>query len=1096
MREATSTALRSHRRLIFLCLIIISAFMLWRTAAPVRGYAPPTELFFSEYIEGTSNNKALEIYNGTGAAINLGANGYNVQMYFNGSATAGLTINLTGTVAAGDVFVLAQSSASAAILAQADQTNGAGWFNGDDAVVLRKGTTVIDVIGQIGFDPGTEWGTGLVSTADNTLQRKSTVCAGDSNGADVFNPATEWDGLATDSFGGLGAHTTNCSGGDQAPAVTTTIPANNATNVAANADLTINFTEPVNVAGAWFTINGSSSGAHTAVVSGGPTSFTLNPDLDFALGETVTVTVVASQATDQDADDPPDNPVSDFVFSFAIVPPATPLKAVHEIQGASHLSPLAAARVRTRGIVTAERSNGYWIQDPNPDADEATSEGLFVFTDSAPAVNVGDEVEVTGTVTEFRPGGASSGNLTITEITSPSTVVNSSGNALPPPVVIGAGGRVPPQAVIEDDASGNVETSGVFDPATDGIDFYESLEGMRVQVNDALVVGPRTSNGEIAVVGDNGAQASVLTARGGIVIRPGDFNPERIIVDDVIIATPSAVVGDRFPGAMIGVLDYSFGNFKLLATSLPALVPGNLARESTAPAGVNQISIASFNVQNLDPNDPASRFNELAALIINNLAAPDILAVEEIQDNSGATNNSVVAADLTFSTLIAAISNAGGPAYDYRQIDPVNNQDGGEPGGNIRVGYLFRTDRGLSFIDRPGGTATAATTIVAGPSGAELSLSPGRVDPTNPAFTSSRKPLAGEFEFNGHRLILVANHWVSRGGDQPLFGNNQPPVLSSQVQREAQATAVRNFVDAILAVDPDANVVVLGDLNEFQFFTPVDTLRNAGLNVLIDTLPPAERYTYNFEGNSQALDHILVSDSLYARPFEYDIVHFNSEYIVRASDHDPPVVRITLNDPPTVDAGGPYVVKEGGTVEVAATGNDPEGGALSFAWDLDNNGTFETPGQTAIFQGIDAPATHTIKVRVTDNGGLTAVASATVTVIYDFSGFFTPISDPPAVNRAKAGSAVPIKFSLRGDQGLDILAAGSPQSREADCDTWAPIGPAEQIDLPGQSGLRYDPRADQYILIWKTEKEWSGTCRQLIVQLKDGTVYRANFSFK
>ena len=143
-------------------------------AGPAQA-APPTELFFSEYVEGSSNNKALEIYNGTGAPINLAAGGYKVEMYFNGAATPGLTINLVGTVAAGDVFVLANSSASAAIKAQADLLNGSGWFNGDDAVVLRKGSTVVDVLGQIGFDPGTEWGSGLTSTADNTLRRKAAI---------------------------------------------------------------------------------------------------------------------------------------------------------------------------------------------------------------------------------------------------------------------------------------------------------------------------------------------------------------------------------------------------------------------------------------------------------------------------------------------------------------------------------------------------------------------------------------------------------------------------------------------------------------------------------------------------------------------------------------------------------------------------------------------------------------------------------------------------------------------------------------------------------------------------------------------------------
>jgi hypothetical protein len=184
------------------------------TASPLHVCATPgpiTGLFFSEYIEGSSYNKALEIYNGSGSAVDLAAGSYNIQMFFNGSASAGLTINLTGNVAGGDVYVVAHSSANATILAQADQTNGAGWFNGNDAVVLRKGSTILDAIGQVGFNPGTEWGTGLTSTADNTLQRKSSICSGDMDASDVFDPAVEWDGYATNSFDGLGSHTANCT---------------------------------------------------------------------------------------------------------------------------------------------------------------------------------------------------------------------------------------------------------------------------------------------------------------------------------------------------------------------------------------------------------------------------------------------------------------------------------------------------------------------------------------------------------------------------------------------------------------------------------------------------------------------------------------------------------------------------------------------------------------------------------------------------------------------------------------------------------------------------------------------------------------------
>lgn len=179
---------------------------------PSPAAAAGSELFFSEYIEGSSNNKALEIYNGTGGAVDLVAGDYNVQMYFNGSTSPGATFSLAGTVAPGDVFVLAHSAASPGIVAQADQISGAGFFNGNDAVALRKGTTIIDVIGQIGFNPGAEWGTGLISTANNTLRRASAVCAGDPDGSDAFDPTFEWDGFAQDTFDGLGAHTASCGG--------------------------------------------------------------------------------------------------------------------------------------------------------------------------------------------------------------------------------------------------------------------------------------------------------------------------------------------------------------------------------------------------------------------------------------------------------------------------------------------------------------------------------------------------------------------------------------------------------------------------------------------------------------------------------------------------------------------------------------------------------------------------------------------------------------------------------------------------------------------------------------------------------------------
>jgi predicted extracellular nuclease len=722
---------------------------------------------------------------------------------------------------------------------------------------------------------------------DNTLRRRSPIEAGDSNPADAFDPAIEWNGFAVDTFDGLGSH----SIGDEAPFVSATTPGSGATDVASGTNVEITFSEAVDVTGSWFSISCGTSGAHTASVSGGPQSFTLNPDSDFATSETCTVTVFASQVTDQDASDPPDNMAGNHAFTFTTVLAVTP---IHEIQGASHRSPKAGMAVKTQAIVTAVGSNGFWMQEPDAeaDADPATSEAIFVFTSSAPTVAVGDSVEVTGNVSEFRPGGSSSTNLTTSEIVSPAITVLSSGNGLPAPTVIGSGGRTPPSEVIEDDAAGSVETSGSFDPAQDGIDFYESLEAMRVQVNNPVAASARTSFGEIAVLADDGADASVRTPRGGIVVRSGDFNPERIILDDVLSSTPTVNTGDHFSGAALGVLDYSFGNFKLLPTSALSGVSSGLARETVAPAGTGEISFATFNVENLDPTDGAAKFAELAGLIVDNLASPDLLSLEEVQDDNGPTNDSVVDAATTYNTLIAAIQAEDGPTYEFRQINPVDDQDGGEPGGNIRVGFLFRTDRGLSFVDRPGGGSTTATTVQDNGGVPELSASPGRIDPTNSAFTNSRKPLAGEFTYAGRTLFLIANHWNSKGGDEPLFGRFQPPTLSSEVQRNQQAQVVNNFVDAILAIDANASIAVLGDLNDFDFSTPLATVKGGVLANLVETLPQSERYSFVFDGNAQILDHILLSNGLFAKPFSFDIAHVNAEFATQASDHDPLVAQL------------------------------------------------------------------------------------------------------------------------------------------------------------------------------------------------------------
>jgi uncharacterized protein len=575
-------------------------------------------------------------------------------------------------------------------------------------------------------------------------------------------------------------------------------------------------------------------------------------------------------------------------------PPPPPTVAIHDIQGAAHRSPYAGQKVTTDGVVIAVRSNGFWVEDPNPDANPATSEGLLVFTGKAPTVHSGDSVSVVGTVNEFRPGNAAN-SLTNTELSGVTVTVNASGVALPAPVKVGPGGLVAPK-LPRTDAPGDVEASGTFDPTTNALDFYESLEGMLVEVDNAEVVGPTNSFGELPIV--PGGTVASRTVHNGVLYSYGDPNAERLIAAPTMAPLPMANVGDTLPGPVLGFIDYDFSNFRLDVLATPGVTPGGLQPEVTRKQRLLELAIATYNVENLAPTDPQAKFDRLAKGLVTNLASPDIVSLEEIQDNSGAVDDGTVAANATLDKLVAAISAAGGPAYRYREIDPVNDTTGGQPGGNIRVAFLFRTDRGVSFVDRPGGDATTAVTVVPRHllTPAHLSVSPGLIDPGNAgAWTASRRPLVGEFSYLGRQLFVIGNHFISKGQDQPLMGRFQPPARASEPQRHLQAQAVRGFVDQLRAANPRAAVVALGDLNDFEFSATADTLVGDGyLTDLPRTVPLPERYSYVFEGNSQVLDHILISGQLAKEPYEYDIVHINSEFADQTSDHEPQVVRFPL----------------------------------------------------------------------------------------------------------------------------------------------------------------------------------------------------------
>ncbi|MFJ3665776.1 endonuclease/exonuclease/phosphatase family protein [Streptomyces sp. NPDC090106] len=566
---------------------------------------------------------------------------------------------------------------------------------------------------------------------------------------------------------------------------------------------------------------------------------------------------------------------------------------VHDIQGTTRLSPYAGKAVtRVPGIVTGVRtsgSKGFWIQDPQADSDPATSEGVFVYTGSAaPAVAVGDSVLVTGKVSEYYPA---SGQQSLTEITGPVTTVLSSGNELPAPVTLDA--TSVPDAYAPTADGGSIE-SLTLQPTTYALDFYESLEGMRTTFSDARVVGATDAYDELWVTVKPDEHP---TKRGGTLYSSyAGQNTGRVEVMSLDKTTdfPTADVGDKLAGVTTGPLDYStYGGYNVQATQLGVLAGKGLKQEITRRQKGDELAVATYNVENLDPSDDQTKFDRLAKGVAVNLSSPDVVALEEIQDDTGATDDGTVTAEGTLKKFTDAIVAAGGPRYSWRYVSPSNNQDGGEPGGNIRQVFLFNPKR-VSFVDRAGGDATTATTVVKTRKGATLTYSPGRINPTSTAWDSSRKPLVGEFVFHGESIFVIANHFNSKGGDQSLHSRYQPPTRSSETQRALQAAEVNTFVKSLLTADKNAKAVVLGDLNDYEFSDTVTTLTSGGvLKDLVTTLPVAERYTYVYDGNSQTLDHTLTTPAV--THFDYDVVHINAEFADQASDHDPQIVRIDVN---------------------------------------------------------------------------------------------------------------------------------------------------------------------------------------------------------
>jgi uncharacterized protein len=725
---------------------------------PPVAAAVPTDLFFSEYIEGSGFNKAVEIFNGTGAPVDLTAGGYRLELYSNGAAAVSQSVALTGTVADGDVFVVSRADADPALVAQADQLAPAvaNW-NGDDAVVLRKAGAAgasLDVIGQIGVDPGTEWGTGLTSTADNTLRRIATISAGDPDGTNPFDPAVEWEGFEVNTLDGFGAHTFDPGGGNQPVAITCGGPLSTVAGTPASRVVTA--TDPDGTV-----VDVDVTGVSPAPAAGtiSRTAFTPASGVGGTASATITVSAEVPAGTYAVSVTASNDDTSPQTATCTLSVGVQAIRPIGEVQGPvtdttvgdTFLSPLVGQQVVVRGVVTQKTlarssagnlQNGLFLQNTPlaADSDSTTSDGIFVFlggfttilrADGGPAYlpAVGDELVLRATVTEF---------FALTQLTSPRLIS------------VAATGLDPDTDVVVEEAQ----------PPTvlaDANRYWERHEGERILIPAGSIatsgrdVFPGTADSEVWVIRPDDPLAARTDPYARRVFRdphPLDNQPVPLFDDGngnrIMMASlgVKAATGDSFqllPGASVldtldddavGGLYFSFEKYGVQVESA-AFSDGADLSLNAPPAQPNrnrEVAVSTYNMENLydfrdDPSDgcdfvgnpgcpgvsppfdyvPASdavyqqRLGEIAAQITTDLHSPDILLTQEAEDQD--------ICSVVNGALVCAGPEAGDGKPDTLQelalaialagggtYDAAYDRNGADARG-IVAAVMFRTDR-------------------------------------------------------------------------------------------------------------------------------------------------------------------------------------------------------------------------------------------------------------------------------------------------------------------------------------------------------------------------------------------------------------------
>lgn len=570
----------------------------------------------------------------------------------------------------------------------------------------------------------------------------------------------------------------------------------------------------------------------------------------------------------------------------------TTVANIGQIQGEAHESPYNGKKVKVSNVVVTKIDRyGFYVQDLKADGNTKTSDAIYVV--SKEKVTVGDQLTIEGQIKEgymeelsVRPGQTfrkPTDSLTVTQLIA-SKVTKDGTATLPEPVNISD--RMPKDIVDN--------TPTTYDPEHDALDYWESLEGMLTTVKKPRVLGPQY-RGDIYLL-PNGYQALPLNNIGGVNLRPNVQNTATIpvYVGNKYIAKAK----DYFNEDVSGVVTYRSKVYKLEPTKLPDLQDGGLQREvSKIYPSEDKLTIASYNIENFSANNaagetPDAKVDKIAKSFINEIHSPDIITLIEVQDNNGSVNDGTVSGVRSGEKLAAKIKQLGGKEYKYTEVAPVDGADGGKPGSNIRVAYLYNPQR-VKLVEREAGSSTETAAFKDG----HLVKNPARIDPTNPAFTKVRKSLAAEFEFKGEHIVVIANHLKSKLGDDAVYGSKQPAVQNTLAQRIEQGKLLNAFVKEGLKQNPNLKFVLTGDFNDFEFS---ETAKAVAGNELVNMMlnhDATDRYSYFYRGSNQSLDNIFVSKNI-ADKTVFSPVHINASFMEehgRASDHDPVIAQLDFS---------------------------------------------------------------------------------------------------------------------------------------------------------------------------------------------------------